>query len=113
MRVLDVGCGNGEFLKRAKGLGWEVYGLDFDPKAVTAAQASGIHATVGDLESARYPSEHFDAVTMSHVIEHLHDPVEALREVPAHFEAGRHGLDRDAEYRKPRPLQIRTELERT
>jgi len=37
-RLLDVGCGNGQFLSRMKGLGWDVYGTEPDPQAAGIAK---------------------------------------------------------------------------
>ena len=37
-KVLDVGCGTGNFLSWAKENGWDVYGIDFDGNAVRAAR---------------------------------------------------------------------------
>lgn len=80
-RALDVGCGPGEVLKELRSLGWEVEGVDFDARAAeAAAQSYGLKVRVGTLEDQSYPSEHFDAVGMSHVIEHAHDPVALLAE---------------------------------
>lgn len=77
-RLLDVGCGNGGFLVRMRALGWDVHGLEPDPSAAKNAQAAGIDVVVGTLGKAPWPEESFDAVTLSSVIEHLHDPHEAL-----------------------------------
>jgi SAM-dependent methyltransferase len=77
-RILDVGCGNGAFLKRMRSFGWDVHGLDPDPAAAAAAKASGIDVLVGTLADATWPEGWFDAVTMSSVIEHVPDPVAAL-----------------------------------
>ena len=41
-RLLDVGCGEGEFLDRTCRAGWQVVGVDFDPKAVRAAGESDV-----------------------------------------------------------------------
>jgi 2-polyprenyl-3-methyl-5-hydroxy-6-metoxy-1,4-benzoquinol methylase len=78
--VLDVGCGNGEFLIRMKSYGWQVHGVDFDPVAVESAKSIGIDARLGTLEQAEFKPASYDAVTLSHVIEHLHDPVGTMRQ---------------------------------
>jgi SAM-dependent methyltransferase len=79
-RVLDVGCGSGDWLNLMTGLGWRGVGVDFDGNAVKIAQARGLEVTCGALEQQNYPDESFDAVTLSHVIEHLPDPVGTLVE---------------------------------
>jgi 2-polyprenyl-3-methyl-5-hydroxy-6-metoxy-1,4-benzoquinol methylase len=79
-RLLDVGCGNGQFLKWAKNLGWQGEGLDLDPVAVEAAKSNGCHAQLGTLESQHYRSDYFDVITMNHVIEHVPDPHLLLKE---------------------------------
>ena len=79
-RILDVGCGNGAFLARMRSYGWDVRGLDPDPAAASAARALGIDVLVGTLEDSTWPEGWFHAVTMSSVIEHLHDPGAALAE---------------------------------
>jgi SAM-dependent methyltransferase len=78
-RLLDVGCGAGLFLRRMRDLGWEVSGVEPDPTAAAIA-AQGFPVAVGTLEQARLPAGYFDVVTMSHVIEHLPNPVTTLRE---------------------------------
>jgi 2-polyprenyl-3-methyl-5-hydroxy-6-metoxy-1,4-benzoquinol methylase len=80
-RLLDIGCGSGLFLSRMRDLGWQVEGNDLDPLAVAAAQAKGLCVRSGDLLDQNYPDACFSAVTMSHVIEHVYDPVKLLKEV--------------------------------
>lgn len=79
-RLLEVGCGNGRQLERLAHAGWQVEGVDFDERAVQTARRLGLDVRVGDLASARYPDERFDAVILSHVIEHVPDPVALLAE---------------------------------
>jgi 2-polyprenyl-3-methyl-5-hydroxy-6-metoxy-1,4-benzoquinol methylase len=61
---------------------WSVDGVDFDAKAIaTASSKYGLNLRHGDLASAHFPDGTFDAVTLSHVIEHVPDPVALLGEV--------------------------------
>lgn len=78
-RLLEVGCGNGKRLVRMRALGWEVMGQEVD--ALAAKHASNnckINVHLGPLETLPSNIEKFDAVIMSHVIEHVHDPVALL-----------------------------------
>lgn len=79
-RLLEVGFGNGQTLRRMQSLGWSVQGVEFDPVAVNNARASGLNVYQGDLASQHFPESSFDAVVSSHVIEHLPDPEGFLNE---------------------------------
>jgi 2-polyprenyl-3-methyl-5-hydroxy-6-metoxy-1,4-benzoquinol methylase len=79
-RVLDVGCGNGDLMARLRGLGWDPVGVDTDPAAVAHAKDRDLDARTGTLSDQRFPSGRFDAIVSSHVIEHMDQPVELLRE---------------------------------
>ncbi|HEX7816103.1 class I SAM-dependent methyltransferase [Dyella sp.] len=76
--LLDVGCGHGVFLLRAQAAGWRVHGLEPDASAVGAARRAGLEVTQGTLDTFSHAA-HFDVVTASHVIEHVHDPLAFLR----------------------------------
>jgi 2-polyprenyl-3-methyl-5-hydroxy-6-metoxy-1,4-benzoquinol methylase len=73
-RLLDVGCGSGAFLQVMKALGWQTVGLEPDPKACEFARASGLDVHTGSLQNTTLEPASFDAITLNHVIEHLHDP---------------------------------------
>lgn len=77
-RLLDIGCGAGAFLATAAEAGWDASGLDFDSKAVEGARGRGLDVRLGGLETVADRRDRYDAITLSHVIEHLHDPVAAL-----------------------------------
>jgi 2-polyprenyl-3-methyl-5-hydroxy-6-metoxy-1,4-benzoquinol methylase len=80
-RLLDVGCGSGMLLQRMRIAGWEVEGVDLDEKAIVRAwREYGVVVRHGDLHAACYPDGSFDAVTLNHVIEHVHDPIALLVE---------------------------------
>ncbi len=79
-RLLEVGCGNGEMLNGLDKLGWKVEGLDLDINAVHIAQAKGLTVHLGDLAQQKYPDDKFDVIAMSHLIEHVYDPLALLNE---------------------------------
>lgn len=73
-RLLDVGCGSGDFLELARSAGWSVQGCDFDPMAVATAQRRGLDVRQGGLEILQAAApDSFDWVTLSHVLEHVHE----------------------------------------
>lgn len=81
-KLLDVGCGGGRFLNRMKKKGWTVEGVENDPKAAERVlKKYQVPVNAGDLFQASYPSNCFDAVTLSHMIEHDLDPLKLIREV--------------------------------
>jgi ubiquinone/menaquinone biosynthesis C-methylase UbiE len=81
-KLLDVGCGDGTFLNLMRVRGWDVDGIDFDAAAIqTAKKKHNLTLRHGDLRAAKLSEATFDAVTMSHVVEHLTDPIGLLREI--------------------------------
>jgi SAM-dependent methyltransferase len=89
-RLLDVGCGSGAFVAQMEALGWRAEGIDPDPAAVAGAREAGLEVRQGMLADLD-PAEHagaFDAVTLSHVIEHLHDPAGDMRRIHALLRPG-------------------------
>ena len=79
-RLLDVGCGSGDGLAFMSRLGWRVEGVEVDPEAVAVARSKGLIIHTGTLKDQQFPDSQFDAVTMSHVIEHVHDPISLMSE---------------------------------
>ena len=78
-RLLDLGCGNGQFLVEMRAGGWEVHGLDPDTRAVEACRKAGLRVQLGMLTEGSFSPGFFAAITLNHVVEHLHDPVTTLR----------------------------------
>lgn len=77
-RLLDVGCGSGQFLLYAQSAGWCAAGFDTDPKAVEFARSKNLDVRLGGIETFIQEANAFDAITVSHVIEHVYNPKELL-----------------------------------
>jgi SAM-dependent methyltransferase len=79
-RLLEIGCGHGEFLLEAQARGFEVEGLEYSSHAAREANAQlGPSAVrVGSPESDSLPPAAYDVVAAFDVIEHLRNPVRAL-----------------------------------
>ena len=79
--LLDVGCGDGTYLRCMHELGWSVSGVERDNRAAAiSARALGADRVFPDLERAGAARpEGYDVITLSHVIEHLLEPAEVLQ----------------------------------
>jgi 2-polyprenyl-3-methyl-5-hydroxy-6-metoxy-1,4-benzoquinol methylase len=79
-RLLDVGCGSGLFLKEARELGFDVWGLDFNKKIVEIAKniSESENIYTASLEEfagfATARNLKFDVITFFEVIEHQDNP---------------------------------------
>lgn len=78
-RLLDVGCGVGDFLDYAKRNGWQVIGSEINTQAASIAQTTyDVNIYAGPLDEVPMSEAGFDIVTMWDVLEHLPDPYSAL-----------------------------------
>ena len=86
-KLLDVGCGDGRFLRYAKEQGFEVWGIDFDKKSVENVKRNLGIDTVFAMsleEFYEYAKERglkFDVITFFEVLEHQDKPKEFLEMV--------------------------------
>ena len=80
-KLLEIGCGNGSMLKYMDLLGWQTEGIDFDPTAVEKARSKGLKINLGSLDEQKYNENTFDVVILSHVIEHVPNPLALLSEI--------------------------------
>lgn len=84
--VLDFGFGAGQLLVRLRDLGWKVSGVEFDSKVLaTACEELGIDARGSIFD---FPANQFDVITLSHVIEHVPDPIATMRDCASRLKPG-------------------------
>ena len=79
-KLLDVGCGNGEYLNLARRFGWDVYGVEPNRNAVFIAKSMGLNVIEGTADKIEYEKECFDVVKMWNVLEHTVSPRKSLLE---------------------------------
>lgn len=77
-KVLDIACGIGLL---GRSISSHVWGFDMNAQAIKRALKNGVHATRGDAEDRwKYPSNTFDIVLASHIIEHVRNPDQLITE---------------------------------
>ncbi|MEI7481114.1 MAG: class I SAM-dependent methyltransferase [Elusimicrobiota bacterium] len=79
--ILDVGCATGYFLEAAARRGFQVYGVEISDYSCAIAKRNFGDDRVyqGVLENCPFPEKHFDVIAMSDLLEHVRDPIKALR----------------------------------
>jgi 2-polyprenyl-3-methyl-5-hydroxy-6-metoxy-1,4-benzoquinol methylase len=79
--ICDLGCGDGWNLERFKRRGFDVVGVDPDPKSRKKGQEKGVEILAGTSESLppELTGRQFDFVVMTHSLEHTLNPLLALR----------------------------------
>ncbi|MBC7931038.1 MAG: class I SAM-dependent methyltransferase [Rubrivivax sp.] len=88
-RLLDFGCGSDVFLNWAAARGWDTTGLDFSESVIKRVAGSGHRALLmspsvwDEIEDGS-----LDFVRLSHVLEHLYEPNEVLRQLQGKMKPG-------------------------
>lgn len=78
-RILDIGCGSGGLLRTLRDRGFHnLVGMDPSAGCVSQLTQLGISGVQGTLDSISESVEKFDLIILSHVVEHLLDPVGAV-----------------------------------
>lgn len=82
-RLLEIGIGTGEFIRAAQRAGYDCMGVEASKGLVSSfARKSSIPVFLGYLEEfARSTQDRFDVLVMNHVLEHIPDPLAALKQV--------------------------------
>lgn len=81
-RILDLGCGRGDFLLEMKKLGWNTFGVDTSEVACALAKARVKENVYNhELKNCNFPDNFFDVITTWHVLEHISNPNQILQEI--------------------------------
>lgn len=81
-RMLDLGCGSGNFLYAMRERGWKTHGVELSKQAAELGkECAGLDIFPGNLLDANFPDEHFDYIRANHSFEHIANPNEVLDEI--------------------------------
>ena len=78
-RVLDAGCGSGDFAALLTAP--DVRCVDLSPAAVDSARAMALRAEVADIQHLPFPNGSFDVAAVNWVLYHVHDRASAIAEL--------------------------------
>jgi SAM-dependent methyltransferase len=79
-KILEVGCGSCDILKRLGNKGYDIFGIDKSKTAVINARRKGLKIKLADVLKNPYKDETFDLVFSVSVAEHLENPAKFLKE---------------------------------
>jgi glycosyltransferase involved in cell wall biosynthesis/SAM-dependent methyltransferase len=84
-RILDCGCGAGEYVSALNRLGADAWGIEFDEKKVLKFKSRNHRladrVSVGDIQNINFDENSFDVALVNEALEHVPDDERALREV--------------------------------
>lgn len=80
-RMLEIGSASGSFMYQMSKRGWEVEGIEPSSSAAQRTRELGFQVFNGPLEAAPEPLAPYDLIVGWMVLEHLHEPVNALKKL--------------------------------
>lgn len=79
--ILDVGCGQGDFIAELTHKGFEAHGLELDKSSCRICRKRGFQVIEGTIETVDLPIKFYNWIVLSHALEHFLDPVGVLRKI--------------------------------
>lgn len=80
-KLLDAGCGIGQYVTGSKILGFKSQGIDISPESVKIARKRGEKITLGDMRDLKFKDSSFNIVLAGGSIEHFPETDKALKEI--------------------------------
>src|SRR5262245_16541941 len=88
-KLLELGCGEGKFLAAIADLTRiTAQGIDLSEESVARARAKGLNARCATIDEFVAGAERFDMIFMSHVLEHVEDPLAVVKNCKALLNPG-------------------------
>lgn len=78
--MLDIGCSFGQTMVFFNNKGWRTIGIDVCKVSIKWAKAHGLNCLLTSIKDYN-PAQKFDVIIMSHVLEHLDNPIAALKRI--------------------------------
>lgn len=85
--LLDIGCGDGEFLSLCRNAGWDCFGLELSQRAAARAAGKGFTMLAPQSLERGIPTRKFHVVTLINVLETVADPLTMLRQATGALES--------------------------
>lgn len=79
--LVELGCASGAYLGEMRAKGWTVEGIEFSDEAACTARSLGLTVQTASVETAAPPQQRADVLAAWMVLEHLHEPLDALAKV--------------------------------
>lgn len=83
-RLLDVGCGGGNYLERMRAAGWDVFGVDPVARAIDVCHSRGLPAERGTIPGVDLADRRFELITLLGVVGTLPRPCDTLETLRRH-----------------------------
>jgi len=84
-KILDCGCGTGQYVLALLALGADICGIECSEERIAESQQNHPEMTtrllVGNIERMDFSDDNFDVVLLNEVLEHIADQARALREI--------------------------------
>lgn len=80
-KILEIGFGSGSFLEVCKDLKKKCFGIDIDKDKINSCKNRGLNVRYGRIDKIPFPTNFFDGVYASHVLEHCKNDFKAMKEI--------------------------------
>jgi 2-polyprenyl-3-methyl-5-hydroxy-6-metoxy-1,4-benzoquinol methylase len=77
-KVIDIGCGQGIFLRKINGIASQAIGIEYNQQALTTARENGLEV-FGDEDDLSHLRGTINIIFCFHVLEHVKDPLEFMK----------------------------------